>query len=68
MHASIAPIKPTVPTGVIKTFGPLGPKYEVGSLSRPLSNGDWLVHVTLVETGEETEYRLSSLQADPVAP
>lgn len=58
---------PTPPLGVIKTFGPIGPKYEVGRAVRRLEDGDWLIEVTLVESGEKTEYRLSRLAADPVA-
>ncbi len=58
---------PAPPTGHIKTFGPLGPKYEVGRPLRKLEDGDWLVEVTIVESGEKTEYRLSRLTADPDA-
>lgn len=65
MHAIVAP--PYVPEGEIKSFGPFGPKYEVGSLRYPLDDGDWMVEITLVETAEKTEYRLSRLQNDPEA-
>ena len=63
MQVAIAP--PRVPLGQIKSFGPVGPKYEVGPLLRPLRDGDWMVEVTLVETGEKAEYRLSRLNDDP---
>ena len=66
MQPAIAP--PPVPTGVIKTFGPFGPKYEVGHLLRPLPNGDWAVSIRLVESGEEAEYRLTAVNDDPDAP
>jgi hypothetical protein len=65
MHAVIAP--PHVPVGKIKSFGPFGPKYEVGRAIRQLDDGDWLVEVTLVETGEKAEYRLTHLNDDPEA-
>ena len=65
MHAVVAP--PTVPVGKIKSFGPFGPKYEVGTALRQLDDGDWLVRVTLVESGELAEYRLSRLADDPEA-
>lgn len=65
MQAVIAP--PSVPVGKIKTFGPLGPKYEVGRALRPLADGDWIVEVTMVETGEKAEYRLTSVSDDPEA-
>ena len=58
---------PDVPLGKIKSFGPFGPKYEVGKPLRPLENGDWMIRVLLVETGEITEYRLSRLELDPDA-
>lgn len=58
---------PAFPVGKIKSFGPLGPKYEVGQAVRQLNDGDWLVEVTLVETGEKTEYRWTRLSKDPEA-
>jgi Family of unknown function (DUF5397) len=58
---------PHLPTNSIKSFGPLGPKYEVGKLLRQLADGDWMVEIVLVETGEKTEYRLSRLNDDPEA-
>jgi len=58
---------PSVPVGTIKSFGAFGPKYEVGQPLRPLDDGDWLIEVVLVETGEKTEYRLSHLKNDPKA-
>ena len=53
--------------GKVKSFGAFGPKYEVGSALRPLGDGDWMVRIKLVETGEETEYRYSHLIKDPEA-
>jgi len=58
---------PRVPSGKIKSFGPFGPKYEVGQLLRRLEDGDWMVEVTMVETGEKSEYRLTRLADDPEA-
>jgi len=65
MPAVIAP--PPVPVGKIKSFGPFGPKYEVGRVIRQLDDGDWMVEVTMVETGEKAEYRLTHLSDDPEA-
>ena len=65
MQAVIA--SPIVPVGKIKSFGPVGPKYEVGEVLRPLDDGDWMVAVTMVETGEKAEYRLTHLNDDPEA-
>jgi hypothetical protein len=58
---------PVLPVGKIKSFGPVGPKYEVGQALRALDDGDWMIEVTLVESGEKTEYRLSHLIDDPEA-
>lgn len=65
MQVATAP--PSIPVGTIKSFGPFGPKYEVGQALHPLADGDWLVEVTLVETGEKAEYRLTRLSDDPEA-
>ena len=66
MQAIVAP--PVVPAGKIKSFGMVGPRYQVG---RPLyqrdDDGDWMIEVTLVETGEKAEYRLTHLINDPDA-
>ena len=58
---------PVLPVGKIKSFGHFGPKYEVGRALRQLDDGDWMIEVTLVETGEKTEYRLTHLTDDPEA-
>jgi hypothetical protein len=58
---------PPVPVGKIKSFGPFGPKYEVGHALRQLDDGDWMVEVTMVETGETAEYSLRHLIDDPEA-
>lgn len=58
---------PDVPVGKIKSFGPFGPKYEVGQPLRPVNEDDWVVEVTLVESGEKAEYRLSDILDDPEA-
>lgn len=61
------PSPPPVPTGVIKSFGAVGPKYQVGKPLRELNDGDWIVEITLVETGEKAEYRLTHVNDDPKA-
>jgi hypothetical protein len=65
MQVVISP--PSVPVGKIKSFGPFGPKYEVGKPLRQLDDGDWMVEVTMVETAEKAEYRLTRLADDPDA-
>ena len=61
-------VAPEIPVGKIKSFGPFGPKYEVRSPLRRLEDGDWLIEVALIESGEKSEYRLSHLIEDPEAP
>jgi len=63
----IATSPPDIPVGMIKSFGPFGPKYEVGHALRQLDDGDWMIEVTMIETGEKAEYRLTRLSDDPVA-
>lgn len=58
---------PKIPVGDIRTFGALGPKYEVGKPLRPLNDYDWLIEVTVLESGERVEYPLSNIQDDPKA-
>lgn len=58
---------PRIPEGKIKSFGPFGPKYEVGRPLRQLADGDWMIEVTMVETGEKAEYRFTHLSDDPEA-
>lgn len=65
MQAVVAP--PLVPVGQIKSFGPFGLKYEVGQALRQLSDGDWMIEVKIVETGEMTEYRWTRMSEDPEA-
>lgn len=60
-------IPPPVPAGKIKSFGPFGPKYEVGQVLRRKDDGAWVVEVTLVDSGEKAEYRLTRLLEDPEA-
>jgi len=63
----VATTAPPVPTGRIKSFGAFGPKYEVGLPLRELDDGDWLVEVRMIETGESAEYRLTRVDDDPEA-
>lgn len=58
---------PFIPAKAIKSFGAVGPKYEVGRPLRQLAAGDWMIEITLVESGERAEYPLSRILADPEA-
>ncbi len=65
MAAVLSP--PPVPVGRIKQFGRFGPKYEVGHPLRQLDDGDWMISIKLVATGELAEYRLTRIADDPEA-
>jgi|GEM_PF-830168 len=58
---------PETEIGKLKTVGPVGPAYEVGPALRKLDNGDWLMRITVLESGEVTEYPLSCILEDPIA-
>lgn len=46
---------------------PVWVEVRVGKPLRQLENGDWVVKVTLVESGDEAEYRLTNIYDDPEA-
>jgi len=64
---SAVAVPQTVPVGRINRFGPFGTKYEVGSAVRQLEDGDWMVEITMVDSGAKTEYRLTRPTNDPGA-
>jgi hypothetical protein len=49
------------------TFGADGPKYEITGSGRPSKEGEWLVPIRVIESGEELEYRYSRLLLDSEA-
>lgn len=56
-----------IPVGEIKTFGTYGIPYQVGEVAQFLPDGDVLVNITLIQTGEKEQYKLSKLILDPKA-
>lgn len=56
-----------IPTGQVKTFGDAGISYIVGEPIEKLSDGDVLVSIELLPSGEREQYRLSKLLLDPMA-
>ncbi len=50
--------------GQFRQFGEFGPAYKIMTLIRPLEDNDWLLLIQVTETGEEMEYRYSSIQND----
>lgn len=65
MPALITP--PPIPVGKIKSFGAVGEKYQVGQALRQIGDGDWLVEIKMIATGETAEYRLTHILDDPEA-
>jgi len=51
--------------GTWRRFGAAGPVYEVVGFGKP-GNNDQMMRIRVVESGEETDYKLSDLLADPI--
>jgi hypothetical protein len=56
---------PVVSVGKIKTFGLDGPKYEITAVAHLAANGEWLVPIRVIVSGEELDYRHSRFVLDP---
>jgi len=52
--------------GTYRRFGEFGPVYKVLGVDREFADGDAMLRVLVVESGEEAEYRLSHALEDPV--
>ena len=52
--------------GTCRSFGALGPVYKVLGIAEE-RGGDTMLRILLVESGEETQYRLSHAIEDPLA-
>ena len=51
--------------GLFRKFGSIGPAYQVRKPLRALSNGDWLMEIEVLESGEVLEYAASKITSDP---
>ena len=60
-------LRQQIPSGCIKQFGQFGVPYVVGEVAEFLPDGDVLVNITLLQSGEKDIYRLSHLLEDPEA-
>ena len=60
-------LRQQIPTGCIKQLGQFGVPYVVGEVAEFLPDGDVLVNITLLQSGEKDIYRLSHLLEDPEA-
>jgi len=56
---------PSQLNGTFRRFGSVGPVYEIKEVIRQLDDGDWLLKVKIVQSGEEVEYRLNDALGDP---
>jgi len=59
------PQSPSSHIGTWRRFGQVGPVYEVIAEGSALPDGDRLLRVRVIETGEEVDYRLTDLLDDP---
>jgi len=55
-----------IPVGVIKQFGPAGPEYEILAAA-PAEDGQPMVEIVIVRTGEKLTYPLQDALQDPEA-
>jgi hypothetical protein len=51
--------------GTWRRFGSVGPVYEITGFGNEPTGSDLLMRVRVVETGEELDYRLAEILADP---
>jgi hypothetical protein len=51
--------------GTWRRFGAVGPVYEIIQAGRQLPNGDRMMRIRVIESGEEAEYRLLEILDDP---
>jgi hypothetical protein len=51
--------------GTWRRFGVAGPVYEIIGSGTQLPDGDRLMRVRVVESGEEVDYRFSAILDDP---
>ena len=58
-------IDPASFIGTWRRFGIVGPVYEIIGQDKALENGDWLMRVRVLETGEEVGYKLTDILDDP---
>jgi hypothetical protein len=64
-HTSTPVIDPASFIGTWRRFGIVGPVYEIIGQDKALENGDWMMRVRVLETGEEVCYRLRDILDDP---
>ncbi len=62
-HTTLLP--PDNLVGTWRRFGRLGPVYEIIAPRNRLPDGDRLMRIRVIETGEEIDYRVTHILDDP---
>ena len=57
-------VEPEQLVGTWRRFGPVGPVYEIVEAGRTLPDGDRMMRVRVIESGEEVDYRLADILDD----
>ncbi len=58
-------LNPTNLVGTWRRFGLVGPVYEIIEAGDELPDGDRMMRVRVVESGEEVDYRFTAILDDP---
>ena len=57
--------RPESLVGTWRRFGPVGPVYEIIAAGKQMPDGDHLMRIRVLESGEEAEYRFTAIMDDP---
>ncbi len=58
-------VTPDSLVGTYRRFGIVGPVYEIIEVLHEIDDGDVLMKIRVLESGEEAEYRYSNILDDP---
>jgi len=58
--------QPMTLVGTWRRFGPAGPVYEIIAAGKELADGDRMMRIRVVESGEEVDYRFTDILDDPL--
>ena len=54
--------------GSVRTFGPYGPMYQVTGVAPDSPEGERMVSIEVIHSGETLDYKLEAVLADPEKP
>jgi hypothetical protein len=66
VHRATSLPEPARLIGTWRRFGVAGPVYQIVTAGSELADGDRLMRVRVIETGEELDYRFTSILDDPL--